>query len=126
MTDLEPCPFCGGEAEQFTEEYGQTSPLVSGHGLQVYSRSTCFGVRCRRCDVGHTNPYVTSDYAIAAWNTRAPSSAARERDGLREAMPDLTAVIAWLQRGCDPVHAITELAIYQGRIERTLNTGDQS
>lgn len=45
-------------------------------------------------------------------------AAARERDALREVMPDLTAVIAWLQNGCDPVHAVTELAILKGRIER--------
>lgn len=32
------------------------------------------------------------------------------------ASPDLTAVIAWLKNGCDPVHAVTELEIYQARL----------
>lgn len=32
------------------------------------------------------------------------------------ALPDLTAVIAWLKNGCAPVHAVTELEIYQARI----------
>ena len=52
---------------------------------------------------------------------------ARAGEAAVEALPDLTAVIAWLQNGCDPVYAITELAIHQGRIDRarTVITKDQ-
>ncbi|WP_312064666.1 hypothetical protein [Brevundimonas sp.] len=39
---------------------------------------------------------------------------------LRTAMPDLSSVIAWLENGCDPKHAATELTIYKARIDQTL------
>jgi hypothetical protein len=41
------------------------------------------------------------------------------KDG--EALPDLSSVIAWLENGCDPKHAATELRIYQRRITARLS-----
>lgn len=38
----------------------------------------------------------------------------------RGALPDLSSVIAWLENGCEPKHAATELAIYKGRIDKAL------
>lgn len=57
---------------------------------------------------------------IAAANPQAILKLIAENRAYREALPDLSAVIAWLQNGCDPVHAITELAIHKGRIERAI------
>ena len=42
---------------------------------------------------------------------------AAEIEGLAGAMPDLFSVIGWLENGCDPKHAATELRIYQERID---------
>ena len=53
---LEPCPFCGGEAETLTAE--------SMHGGNLY------GVMCANC-AGRSDVYDTEAEAIAAWNTRA-------------------------------------------------------
>jgi len=43
-----------------------------------------------------------------------------------EALPDLSAVIAWLENGCEVTHAVTELRIHQARIDaaRSKATGD--
>lgn len=38
----------------------------------------------------------------------------------KEAMPDLSSVIAWLDNGCDPKHAADELRIYKARIDAAL------
>lgn len=37
---------------------------------------------------------------------------------LEAAMPDLSSVVGWLANGCDVTHAVTELRIYQARIDR--------
>lgn len=39
---------------------------------------------------------------------------------LKAALPDLTSVIEWLANGCDPQHAVTELHIYQDRIDQAI------
>lgn len=46
---------------------------------------------------------------------------------LLEALPNLTSVIAWLRNGCEVKHAITELEIYQHRINAAMTraTGDR-
>jgi hypothetical protein len=46
---LKACPFCGGEAVEFTENDSRIEPLVSGHPIDVF---------------------VDAEYAIAAWNRR--------------------------------------------------------
>jgi hypothetical protein len=44
---------------------------------------------------------------------------------MRGYLPNLLAVIAWLENGGDPKHAATELRIYQERIARAaLTTGE--
>lgn len=56
MSELKPCPFCGGEAEMLTAE--------SMHGGNLY------GVMCNCCAC-HTDVFDNEAEAIAAWNTRA-------------------------------------------------------
>lgn len=90
MTDLEPCPFCGGEASETigSIRYSDRHEAWWPDGTQI--RDAYF-VNCLKCGcdnkamLGHQ----TEDAAIAAWNTRAPSSAARERDAMREALTRL-------------------------------------
>lgn len=55
MSDLKPCPFCGGEAETLTAE--------SMHGGYL------FGIMCNDCR-SRGDVYDTEAEAIAAWNTR--------------------------------------------------------
>lgn len=50
MTELKPCPFCGGEAELYNDE-----------GL--------WKVQCEDCEAS-TGQYYMPENAIAAWNTR--------------------------------------------------------
>ena len=40
----------------------------------------------------------------------------------REAFPDLTAVINWLENGCDPKEAAKELRLYAAAIRARRNT----
>lgn len=56
MTELKPCPFCGGEAEILTAE------SMNGGYL--------FGIMCNDCR-SRGDVYDTEAEAIAAWNTRA-------------------------------------------------------
>lgn len=53
---LEPCPFCGGEAEMLTAE--------SMHGGYL------FGIMCNDCR-SRGDVFDTEAEAIQAWNTRA-------------------------------------------------------
>ena len=55
MSELLPCPFCGGEAETLTAE--------SMHGGYLY------GIMCNDCR-SRGDVYNTEAEAIAAWNTR--------------------------------------------------------
>ena len=71
---LLPCPFCGGAAEMFTDIDSRIEPLVYGTSLNVdvFTNNEYFGVRCPKCDIAMTNPFIEPHYAIAAWNTRTP------------------------------------------------------
>ena len=61
MTDLLPCPFCGGEAKVGTHE----NPALG----VMWFLAGCL----RPCDVSpETKIFGTEAEAIAAWNTRAP------------------------------------------------------
>ena len=53
MTDLKPCPFCGGKAET-------TLGPIPGK----------WGTRCKVCDVWRDDRVATEAEAIAAWNSR--------------------------------------------------------
>jgi Lar family restriction alleviation protein len=70
MSDLKPCPFCGGEVATITEHQGYQDPTIYA-GL------------CKKCRA--RGPYChTEAEAIAAWNRRAPAPSA-EGEALREA-----------------------------------------
>lgn len=56
MSDLKPCPFCGGKAEMLTAE------SMNGGYL--------FGIMCNDCR-SRGDVYDTEAEAIAAWNSRA-------------------------------------------------------
>lgn len=56
MSELKPCPFCGGEAETLTAD--------SMHGGYL------FGIMCNDCR-SRGDVYDTEAEAIEAWNTRA-------------------------------------------------------
>lgn len=75
MSELKPCPFCGGEAILYTSR-------EESYGYHCAARS----VKCEN-GCAETRPFDTSDFdwverkqvpldadreAIAAWNTRAP------------------------------------------------------
>lgn len=55
MSDLLPCPFCGGEAETLTAESMHVGYL--------------FGIMCNDC-CSRGDVYGTEAEAIAAWNNR--------------------------------------------------------
>ena len=64
LTELKPCPFCGGEA--FIEEH-------KFHGC-----SNTYGVKCSKC---HTQTYQffdTKEMAEKRWNTRTPKETVSE------------------------------------------------
>lgn len=56
MSELKPCPFCGGEAEMLTAESMHDGYL--------------FGIMCNDCR-SRGDVYDTEAEAIAAWNSRA-------------------------------------------------------
>lgn len=63
VTELLPCPFCGGEARLYE------NPPYEPPGM--------FFVRCDPCDLVYDKAWdVPRDQAIAAWNTRQASTAA--------------------------------------------------
>ena len=67
MSELLPCPFCGGEAETLTAE--------SMHGGYL------FGIMCNDCR-SRGDVYDTEAEAIAAWNSRAERTCRiEERNG---------------------------------------------
>lgn len=64
MSELLPCPFCGGEVEMLTAE------SMNGGYL--------FGIMCNDCR-SRGDVYDTEAEAIAAWNTRAERTMENER-----------------------------------------------
>lgn len=55
----------------------------------------------------------------------ALTAAHRRIEELTRALPDLSAVITWLENGCEPKHAATELRIYQERILASKQGGER-
>ena len=57
MSELLPCPFCGGEAEMC-------------HVTQLWEPRDAYWVKCKNCRISGTH-HTTEAEAIAAWNSRA-------------------------------------------------------
>ena len=121
MTDLEPCPFCGGTPDLDDYRDKPAAAWVLVH-------------RSRTCPIAPIiQSFSTGEKAVAAWNPRAPSPAARERDAMREA---LTLSLAWHEehekslskqppggsRDWQRMKHQEEIA----RLRSALNTGEQS
>lgn len=67
MSELKPCPFCGGEPETFQDDEGR-----------FYVACTC-----KKCTVDwvQTASYINEEKAIDAWNTRyEPTCTMNERE----------------------------------------------
>ena len=60
MSELKPCPFCGGKAELHKVEFSNELQV----NLMVYT------VACCMCNAT-TSYYVYADHAVDAWNRRA-------------------------------------------------------
>lgn len=71
MTDLKPCPFCGGEAEVYEMQYGENGKYsVFGVFCKDDSRADLIGLS--RYQHGHfIDNFPTEAEAVAAWNARA-------------------------------------------------------
>jgi hypothetical protein len=85
MSELKPCPFCGGEAVHSGVEKLKdgTTILASTRGL----RWTVHWIKCSDKSCPGRLHYGTEAEAIAAWNHRADLAALEaERDRLREAL----------------------------------------
>ena len=74
LTELLPCPFCGGEADTMTPEADDMRAATV----------MCMGCYCtgKECE--------TEAQAIAAWNRRASQAAPAPSDGLRGMLLDET------------------------------------
>ena len=66
MTDLKPCPFCGGKAEVWVE----FEPYFDGFGFDERNLWIC---GCKKCNVLQSW-YWNKDWAIETWNWRADNA----------------------------------------------------
>lgn len=80
MSELLPCPFCGGEA---------SVERIGGNG---YYFVACSGLNC--CDSALAD---TEAEAIAAWNTRAERTCEMEYSG---GVPDFVSLDTWWCTEC--------------------------
>ncbi len=67
MSELKPCPFCGGEANSEIDDYGMCTEHF---------------VECLSC-VARTSTYDSPKEAITAWNTRAKTEAEKKIEQIR-------------------------------------------
>lgn len=67
MTELKPCPFCGGEATLEKLEPRLYRPLCNGvYSIACYSCDLNFGY-----DLDYGGTFETEEEAAEAWNRRA-------------------------------------------------------
>lgn len=72
MSELKPCPFCGGKAEinaWATEDYDDGDAMIS----------------CEKCEA-KTSIYVSTEYAAEAWNRRPSDALEAENKALRDGL----------------------------------------
>ena len=79
MSELLPCPFCGGEAEVYEMQYGENGKYsVFGVFCKEDSKAELIGLN--RYQHGHfIDNFPTEAEAIEAWNTRAERTCKHER-----------------------------------------------
>ena len=65
MSELKPCPFCGGKADYVYLERGSKY-----RSNIVYKNNKCT-VRCMVCEVELPRIYKGTERAATAWNRRA-------------------------------------------------------
>ena len=71
MTELKPCPFCGGEAEEKTFLTAGTAFVSSKHAIQI----VCKSCRAESTFFKESVHYSARDKAIEAWNRRVKDEA---------------------------------------------------
>ena len=65
MSELKPCPFCGGQA---VPVYSNKGSLYTGNILMLSAEGT---IKCKKCEVRLPRIYSRVSKAIEAWNRRA-------------------------------------------------------
>ncbi len=64
MSELKPCPFCGGE-DIYKVNDGDRNAQVAIH------KTTEWAVGCSLCRIPEALSYISEEQAIKAWNRRA-------------------------------------------------------
>lgn len=85
MSELKPCPFCGGAAD-----YAETTDTVDGQEFRIYLA----GCPNHCAQIWQGDP----DSAMTAWNARTPDLA-KVKERLEEALRDIRLHIAFDSRG---------------------------
>lgn len=84
-SELKPCPFCGGEADVWSNENEQVSYRAFGYGTRGYP--TWFKCYCKKCGAVGATIHIEKDCqnnsayerwaredAIKAWNRRVDNA----------------------------------------------------
>ena len=85
MSELKPCPFCGGEAREWNN--GLMETIIDENGSYVdmdISSPDMFGIECTKCCCQNIG-YSSEQEAMEAWNRRVifPDCKSAERQGDR-------------------------------------------
>ena len=104
MSDLKPCPFCGGEAK------------ICGPDDERMSYVACSNIACY-CALGEDydrdampdHSFATEEDATKAWNTRASADGGQEK--MREALVKITEIVHAMDGGdWDEIEEAQEIA----------------